>query len=30
VVMMALVFLTLNLGIDLLYGWLDPRTRYQE
>jgi peptide/nickel transport system permease protein len=30
VVMMALVFLTLNLGIDLLYGWLDPRIRYQE
>jgi ABC-type dipeptide/oligopeptide/nickel transport system permease component len=28
--MMALVFLTLNLCIDLLYGWLDPRIRYQE
>jgi ABC-type dipeptide/oligopeptide/nickel transport system permease component len=27
---MALVFLTLNLCIDLLYGWLDPRIRYQE
>jgi peptide/nickel transport system permease protein len=30
VVMMALVFLTLNLLIDLLYGWLDPRIRYQK
>src|SRR5919106_2741205 len=30
VVMMALVFLTLNLCIDLLYGWLDPRIRHQE
>jgi peptide/nickel transport system permease protein len=30
VVMMAMVFLTLNLCIDLLYGWLDPRIRYQE
>jgi peptide/nickel transport system permease protein len=30
VVLMALVFLTLNLVIDLLYGWLDPRIRYQE
>jgi peptide/nickel transport system permease protein len=29
VVMMALLFLTLNLVIDLLYGWLDPRIRYQ-
>jgi peptide/nickel transport system permease protein len=29
VVLMALVFLTLNLVIDLLYGWLDPRIRYQ-
>ena len=29
-VMMALVFLTLNLVVDLLYGWLDPRIRYQE
>jgi len=25
---MALVFLTLNLVVDLLYGWLDPRIRY--
>jgi peptide/nickel transport system permease protein len=30
VVLMALIFLTLNLVIDLLYGWLDPRIRYQE
>jgi ABC-type dipeptide/oligopeptide/nickel transport system permease component len=30
VVMMAMLFLTLNLCIDLLYGWLDPRIRYQE
>jgi ABC-type dipeptide/oligopeptide/nickel transport system permease component len=29
VVLMALLFLTLNLIIDLLYGWLDPRIRYQ-
>ena len=25
---MALVFLTVNLAIDLLYAWLDPRIRY--
>jgi peptide/nickel transport system permease protein len=25
---MAFVFLTVNLAIDLLYGWLDPRIRY--
>ncbi len=25
---MALVFLAVNLVIDLLYGWLDPRIRY--
>jgi peptide/nickel transport system permease protein len=25
---MALVFLTVNLAVDLLYGWLDPRIRY--
>jgi len=30
VFMMALMFLTLNLVVDLLYGWLDPRIRYQE
>jgi peptide/nickel transport system permease protein len=28
VFVMALVFLTLNLVVDLLYGWLDPRIRY--
>jgi len=25
---MALIFLTINLFVDLLYGWLDPRIRY--
>jgi len=25
---MALVFLTINLLVDVLYGWLDPRIRY--
>jgi peptide/nickel transport system permease protein len=28
VFVMALVFLTLNLVVDLVYGWLDPRIRY--
>jgi peptide/nickel transport system permease protein len=28
VFVMALVFLGLNLAIDLLYAWLDPRIRY--
>jgi peptide/nickel transport system permease protein len=28
VFVMALVFLTLNLAIDLVYSWLDPRIRY--
>jgi peptide/nickel transport system permease protein len=28
VFVMALIFLTLNLFVDLLYGWLDPRIRY--
>jgi peptide/nickel transport system permease protein len=28
VFVMALVFLTLNLVVDLLYAWLDPRIRY--
>ncbi|MGH7334615.1 MAG: ABC transporter permease [Candidatus Rokuibacteriota bacterium] len=28
VFLMALIFLTLNLVVDLLYGWLDPRIRY--
>jgi ABC-type dipeptide/oligopeptide/nickel transport system permease component len=30
VFMMAMVFLTLNLAVDLLYGWLDPRIRCRE
>ena len=30
VFVMAMVFLSLNLIVDLLYGWLDPRIRYQE
>ncbi len=25
----ATIFLALNLFVDLLYGWLDPRIRYQ-
>jgi peptide/nickel transport system permease protein len=25
---MALIFLVVNLGVDLLYGWLDPRIRF--
>jgi peptide/nickel transport system permease protein len=25
---MALIFLAVNLAVDLLYGWLDPRIRY--
>jgi peptide/nickel transport system permease protein len=29
VFLMAMMFLTLNLIVDLLYGWLDPRIRYQ-
>ena len=28
VLLMALVFLALNLAVDLLYGYLDPRIRY--
>jgi oligopeptide transport system permease protein len=28
VFVMALVFLTVNLLVDLLYAWLDPRIRY--
>ncbi len=28
VFVMAVIFLTLNLVVDLLYGWLDPRIRY--
>ena len=25
---MALIFLAVNLAVDVLYGWLDPRIRY--
>jgi peptide/nickel transport system permease protein len=28
VFVMALIFLSLNLIVDLLYAWLDPRIRY--
>jgi peptide/nickel transport system permease protein len=28
ILVMALVFLAVNLVVDLLYGWLDPRIRY--
>jgi peptide/nickel transport system permease protein len=28
VFVMALIFLSLNLLVDVLYGWLDPRIRY--
>jgi peptide/nickel transport system permease protein len=28
ILVMALVFLVVNLLVDLLYGWLDPRIRY--
>jgi peptide/nickel transport system permease protein len=28
VFMLGLLFLTLNLVVDMLYGWLDPRIRY--
>jgi ABC-type dipeptide/oligopeptide/nickel transport system permease component len=27
VFVMALIFLAVNLIVDLLYGWLDPRIR---
>ena len=29
VLFMSLIFLSVNLLVDLLYGWLDPRIRYQ-
>lgn len=29
IVLMALMFLVVNLVVDLLYGWLDPRIRYE-
>jgi ABC-type dipeptide/oligopeptide/nickel transport system permease component len=25
----AVVFVLVNLAVDLLYGWLDPRIRYE-
>ena len=28
ILFIALLFMTLNLGVDLLYGYLDPRVRY--
>jgi oligopeptide transport system permease protein len=28
VFVMALIFLVVNLAVDLLYAWLDPRIRY--
>jgi len=30
VFVLALTFVAINLLVDLLYGWLDPRTRTQE
>jgi peptide/nickel transport system permease protein len=29
VIMLALVFAAVNLMIDLLYAWIDPRIRYR-
>lgn len=29
ILFIAFVFLVINLAVDLLYGWLDPRIRYQ-
>jgi ABC-type dipeptide/oligopeptide/nickel transport system permease component len=28
VLLVATLFVLINLGVDLLYGWLDPRIRY--
>jgi peptide/nickel transport system permease protein/oligopeptide transport system permease protein len=28
VLMVALTFVLVNLSVDLLYAWLDPRIRY--
>jgi ABC-type dipeptide/oligopeptide/nickel transport system permease component len=28
VIMLALIFTVVNLLVDLLYGWIDPRIRY--
>lgn len=30
VVMAGVVYIAVNLGIDLVYGWIDPRITYQE
>jgi peptide/nickel transport system permease protein len=29
VLLVAFVYMCVNFGVDLLYGWLDPRIRYQ-
>jgi peptide/nickel transport system permease protein len=29
VLLVAVLFVLINLGVDLLYGWLDPRIRYE-
>ena len=29
VLLVAVVFVLVNLAVDLLYGWLDPRIRYE-
>jgi len=29
VLLVACVYIVVNFGVDLLYGWLDPRLRYQ-
>jgi ABC-type dipeptide/oligopeptide/nickel transport system permease component len=29
VLLVAVVFVLINLLVDLLYGWLDPRIRYE-
>jgi peptide/nickel transport system permease protein/oligopeptide transport system permease protein len=29
VLLVAAIFVLLNLSVDLLYGWLNPRIRYQ-
>ena len=29
VLLVACVYIVVNFGVDLLYGWLDPRIRYQ-
>jgi len=30
ILMMTLIFVFCNLGVDILYAWLDPRIRYRE